>query len=103
MSGGGWMFLWLMVALKVPICALLYLVWWATRPPEPADAGSEDWKKPRVGPDHPRPRRRGGGGQRGVKKAACGPRPPGAAEAGPATQRPARRPAAAPAGAGSPG
>ena len=41
------------------ICALLYLVWWATRPPEPADAGSEDWKKPRVGPDHPRPRKPG--------------------------------------------
>ena len=29
-SGGGWMFLWLMVVLKVPIGALLYLVWWAT-------------------------------------------------------------------------
>ena len=33
------MFLWLMVALKVPICALLYLVWWATRAPEDADTG----------------------------------------------------------------
>jgi hypothetical protein len=55
-----WMFLWLMVALKVPICALLYLVWWASRPPEPADtSGSEDWKKPRIGPDHPRPRKPG--------------------------------------------
>jgi hypothetical protein len=53
------MFLWMMVALKVPICALLYLVWWATRPPEPAETGSEDWKKPRVGPDHPRPRKPG--------------------------------------------
>jgi hypothetical protein len=51
------MFLWLMVALKVPICALLYLVWWATRAPEDADAGAEDWKRPPVGPDHPRPRK----------------------------------------------
>jgi hypothetical protein len=51
------MFLWLMVALKVPIAALLYLVWWATREPEAADEGTHDWKKPRVGPDHPRPRR----------------------------------------------
>jgi hypothetical protein len=59
MSGGGWMFLWLMVALKVPICALLYLVWWATREPEAADDGAADWKKPRVPPDHPRPRRPG--------------------------------------------
>jgi hypothetical protein len=50
------MFLWLMVALKVPIAALLYLVWWATRAPE--EAGSaEEWKKPRVEPDHPRPRK----------------------------------------------
>src|SRR3954465_8931821 len=59
MSGGGWMFLWLMVALKVPICALLYLVWWATREPEAADDGATDWKKPRVPPDHPRPRKPG--------------------------------------------
>src|ERR1700759_932273 len=56
-SGGGWMFVWMMVALKVPICALLYLVWWATRAPEEADSGAEDWKSPRVGPDHPRPRK----------------------------------------------
>jgi hypothetical protein len=53
------MFLWLMVALKVPICALLYLVWWASRAPEPADEDSQDWKRPRVPPDHPRPRRPG--------------------------------------------
>ena len=59
MSGGGWMFLWLMVFLKVPICALLGLVWWASRAPEEADDTAGDWKKPRVGPDHPRPRRPG--------------------------------------------
>jgi hypothetical protein len=58
MSGGGWMFVWMMFALKVPICALLYLVWWATRPPEPADAEKERLR-PRIGPDHPRPRKPG--------------------------------------------
>ena len=53
------MFLWLMVFLKVPICALLYIVWWASRSPEEVDDGASDWKMPRVGPDHPRPRRPG--------------------------------------------
>jgi hypothetical protein len=52
-----WMFLWLMVALKVPICALLYIVWWAARAPEEADDGvAPDWSPFRP-PDHPRPRR----------------------------------------------
>jgi hypothetical protein len=52
-----WMFLWLMVALKVPICALLYIVWWSTRAPEEADDGvSSDWSPYRP-PDHPRPHR----------------------------------------------
>jgi hypothetical protein len=51
------MFVWLMFALKVPICALLGLVWWASRAPDPADdTSAEDWT-PRHGPDHPRPRR----------------------------------------------
>ncbi|MEA2458778.1 MAG: hypothetical protein QOC95_1750 [Thermoleophilaceae bacterium] len=52
-----WMFLWLMVALKIPIGALFYIVWWATRAPEAADDGVTDWKGPRVDPDHPRPRK----------------------------------------------
>jgi hypothetical protein len=51
------MFLWLMVALKVPIAALAYIVWWATRAPEEADDGVPDWKAPRLDPDHPRPRK----------------------------------------------
>jgi hypothetical protein len=58
MSGGAWMFIWLMLALKIPIAALFYIVWWATRAPDPAgDAASEDWKRPPVRPDHPRPHR----------------------------------------------
>ena len=31
-----WGFLWLMVALKIPIAALIYLVWWAVKQ-EPED------------------------------------------------------------------
>jgi hypothetical protein len=68
------MFVWLMLALKVPIGALLYIVWWATRAPEPADDGATDWKAPRVGPDHPRPRKPGPS-RRGPHGAPL-PRPP---------------------------
>jgi hypothetical protein len=56
MSGGGWMFLWMMVALKIPIGALFYLVWWATRAPEGAEPEQRDWQ-PRRPPEHPRPRK----------------------------------------------
>jgi hypothetical protein len=71
------MFLWLMVALKVPIGALFYIVWWASRAPEEVDDGAGDWKAPRVTPDHPRPRK---------------PRPPrrGGPHADPAPQPPRR-------------
>jgi hypothetical protein len=55
-SGGAWMFVWMMLALKVPIAALLYLVWWASRAPEPAEPEQRDWQ-PRRPPDHPRPRK----------------------------------------------
>ena len=32
--GGFWTVFWLAVVLKIPIFALLYIVWWASRPPE---------------------------------------------------------------------
>ena len=50
------MFLWLMLALKVPVAALLWLVWWASRPPEGAEPEQRDWQ-PRRPPYHPRPSR----------------------------------------------
>ena len=50
------MFIWLMVALKVPLAALLYLVWWASRPPEEVEPKQRDWQ-PRRPPYHPRPKR----------------------------------------------
>ncbi len=38
-----WGFLWLMVALKLPIAALIYLVWWAVKQePEEAPASDDD-------------------------------------------------------------
>ena len=52
------MLLWMMLALKVPVAALLYLVWWASRAPEPdaAEPEQRDWQPIRP-PEHPRPRR----------------------------------------------
>jgi hypothetical protein len=51
------MFVWMMLALKVPIAALLYLVWWASRAPEAAEPEQQrDWR-PIHPPDSPRPRR----------------------------------------------
>ena len=50
------MFIWMMLALKVPIAALLYLVWWASRPPESVEPEQRDWQ-PRRPPYHPRPHR----------------------------------------------
>jgi hypothetical protein len=70
MSGGAWMFVWLMFILKIPIIMLFALVYWATRPPveageqEPPEGGDG-------GPDHPRPRS------------------PGPSRRGPHTDRPA--------------
>jgi hypothetical protein len=56
-----WGFLWLMVALKIPIAALLYLVWYATREPEPDLGPSDDGgTKLRGSSPHPRvPKPRG--------------------------------------------
>jgi len=57
------MFIWMMVALKVPIAALLWIVWWSSKAPEPQEEEPARIERhPARGPDHPRPRR--------------GPRPP---------------------------
>ena len=50
-----WIFLWLMLALKIPIVALYLLVRWAIRQtPEAADGGSDGGIGPRLLPQHPR-------------------------------------------------
>ncbi len=36
-----WGFLWLMLALKIPLAALIYIVWWAIKQ-EPEQPGSSD-------------------------------------------------------------
>ncbi len=55
-----WGFLWLMLALKIPIAALIYLVWWAIKQtpeqPESSDGGSGGSKLRRVHPRKPFPR-----------------------------------------------
>ena len=55
-----WGFLWLMLALKLPIAALIYLVWWAIKQ-EPEDETSSDddggIKRHRPHPRQPFPRR----------------------------------------------
>lgn len=53
------MFIWMMLVLKIPIAALLYLVWWASRQnTEPAhgpDGGGSD-RHPHRPTRNPRPR-----------------------------------------------
>ena len=52
-----WAFIYLMFVLKLPIAALLYIVWWAIRSePEPVDDGADDsgGTKTRTRPRHPR-------------------------------------------------
>ncbi len=67
-----WTFLWLMLALKIPIVALFLIVRWAVRQtPEPASDGSDGGVGPRQQPRHPhhprshlpRPPRRGPHGE----------------------------------------
>jgi hypothetical protein len=58
-----WGFLWLMFAIKIPLIALIILVWWAIRqkPEEPPSASDDDGgikrehsHRPRPFPRHPR-------------------------------------------------
>jgi hypothetical protein len=53
-----WGFIWLMLVLKIPIAALLYIVWWAVhQDTEPETGADEDGgTKVHPRPDH-RPRR----------------------------------------------
>lgn len=59
MSGGAWMFIWMMLVLKIPIAALLYLVWWAARqevePTHGGNGGGND-RHPHRPSRRPRPR-----------------------------------------------
>jgi hypothetical protein len=37
-----WGFIWLMLVLKIPIAALLYIVWWAVHQDPESDTGGSD-------------------------------------------------------------
>jgi hypothetical protein len=53
----GWTFVYLMVVLKIPILALLWIVWWAIKQePEPSEGlgGDGGIKRPAPRPHHPR-------------------------------------------------
>jgi hypothetical protein len=57
-----WGFLWLMLALKLPLAALIYIVWWAIKQePEDSSSSSDDdggiKLRPRPHPPKPFPRR----------------------------------------------
>ncbi|MFL5830940.1 MAG: hypothetical protein ACJ76X_13580 [Solirubrobacteraceae bacterium] len=49
-----WGFLWLMLALKLPLAALIYIVWWAVKqePEQPSSSDDDGGLKKR--PTHPR-------------------------------------------------
>ena len=50
-----WGFLWLMFALKIPIVALLWIVWWAIRAePEPEQEPEGRRRRHQAPPRHPR-------------------------------------------------
>jgi hypothetical protein len=53
----GWTLFYMMVVLKIPVIALLLLVWWAVQQ-EPEPAGGDQRERLRRGPDHPRRPRR---------------------------------------------
>jgi hypothetical protein len=58
----GWTFVWLMLGLKIPIAALLYIVWWAIKQTdeEPIADGDDGGIRPPHRPRLPRhPRHRG--------------------------------------------
>jgi hypothetical protein len=83
--------MWVMIALKIPLGMLLYIVWWAVRAvPEPiagdgrdGGPGDRDPHGPRPGPSPPR--------RRGPHGATVVPPPPRTRT--PATTRDAGRPA----------
>jgi hypothetical protein len=53
-----WTFVWMMVVLKIPVIAAIWLVWWAMNAePEPADEQDDGGTKV-PGPEPPHPPRR---------------------------------------------
>lgn len=80
----GWTFLWLMLGLKLPIAALLYLVHWAIKqsdPDEPVAEGDGGVRPPHRPRAPRRPRRRGPHGAPGAARVAPRVRAPAVTQA----------------------
>ena len=72
-----WTFVYMMFFLKLPIVALLWIVWWAIRAtPDPAETGEDGGLKDRQGPPHPRTPPRRGPRRRDPHGAPLPPSPP---------------------------
>ena len=76
---GFWPVFFLMVVLKIPVAALLYMVWWAvhasdTTEQAPPDSGDHRFRRFRREPKRPRGPRRGPHSPDSIKLPAC---PPG--------------------------
>jgi hypothetical protein len=59
-----WGFVWLMLALKIPLAMLIYIVWWAIRQEPETPSGEDDGgikrrERPHPPKPFPRPPRRG--------------------------------------------
>ena len=56
-SGGAWGIVWLALIIKIPLFALLYLVWWAIKDPPVVEAADDGGGSPDRDPrPHPRGR-----------------------------------------------
>jgi hypothetical protein len=91
-----WGLIWLMLVLKIPLVALLWLVWWAVHAEEEPDAGNADGDggtKVRPHPHRPAPRGpRPFPRHRGPHHGAPPPRPPARVRITVARGRPVRLP-----------
>ena len=73
-----WGFIWMVVVLKIPIVALLWLVWWAVHAePEPAgeESGRRRRRRPLAAPAQAAPAAPRGSRRAGATAAAAHPRP----------------------------
>jgi len=72
-----WTFVWMMVVLKIPVIAAIWLVWWAMKAePDPEPSGEDDGGSKVPDPDPPHPPRRPRPPRRGPHAEPEPPAPP---------------------------